>query len=296
MSVATTSPAFPAGRQPADRPRITAEDVTVFCDFFYKKTGISMDASRRYFIDRRLEDRMVASECGSFREYLSLVKFQPGGGEMQALINEMTVNETYFFREDYQFACLTRHMLDEIADRKDPRKDRIRIWSVPCSTGEEPYSIAISILENWPRASAFDIEIIASDIDTRALAKARQGIYQARALHRVPDKVRQTYFHEVDRDTWQVVEDLRESIDFTLLNVSSPTQMARMRDIDIIFCRNLLIYFDDLSRRQTAEHFFDALNPGGFIALGHSESMSRISNIFLPRKFPEALVHQRPLT
>ena len=275
--------------------RISAEDVTVFCDFFYKKTGISMDASRRYFIDRRLEERMAANECRTFREYLSLVKFQPGGAEMQALINEMTVNETYFFREDYQFTCLTKRMLDEIADRKDPRRERIRIWSVPCSTGEEPYSIAISILENWPRASEFDIEIIASDIDTRVLGRARNGVYQARALHRVPPRVRDTYFRKVDSDSWQVVQDLRESIDFGICNVSDPVQMARMRGIDVIFCRNLLIYFDDLSRRQTAENFFDALNPGGFVALGHSESMSRISPIFLPRKFPEALVHQRPL-
>ncbi|MEO0031697.1 MAG: hypothetical protein RIS94_1455 [Pseudomonadota bacterium] len=278
------------------RLRVTAEDVTAFCDFFYKKTGISMDAGRRYFIDRRLEDRIAANECRTFREYLSLVKFQPAGAEMQALINEMTVNETYFFREDYQFTCLTRRMLDEIAARKEPGLDRIRIWSIPCSTGEEPYSIAISILEDWPRASEFDIEIIASDIDTRALARARQGIYQARALHRVPPRIRDNYFRPLGKDSWQVVEDLRESIDFSLINVSSPTQMARMRNIDVIFCRNLLIYFDDLSRRQTAEHFFDALNPGGFVALGHSESMSRISNIFVPRKFPEALVHQRPFS
>ena len=287
---------FPlTGPPAATRPKITEEDVVAFCDFFYKKTGISMDASRRYFIDKRLEDRIVANECGSFREYLLLVKFQPSGAEMQALINEMTVNETYFFREDYQFACLTRRMLDEIADRKDPKRDPIRIWSIPCSTGEEPYSIAISILEDWSRASEFDIEIIASDIDTRALAKARQGIYQARALHRVAPAIRDRYFRKIDRDSWQVVEDLRDSIDFALINVSSASQMARMRGIDVIFCRNLLIYFDDLSRRQTAEHFFDALNPGGFVALGHSESMSRISNIFIPRKFPEALVHQRPL-
>jgi hypothetical protein len=165
----------------------------------------------------------------------------------------------------------------------------------PLLDGEEPYSIAISILEDWPRASDFDIEIIASDIDTRALARAREGIYQARALHRVSPRIRDTYFRKLDGENWQVVPTLRESIDFGVINVSSPTQMARMRGIDVIFCRNLLIYFDDLSRRQTAEHFFDALNPGGFVALGHSESMSRISNIFVPRKFPEALVHQRPL-
>ncbi len=287
----------PPGVLPGSRAvRISAEDVTVFCDFFYKKTGISMDASRRYFIDRRLEDRIAANECRSFREYLALVKFQPGGSEMQALINEMTVNETYFFREDYQFTCLTKRMLDEIAVHKIAGRDRIRIWSAPCSTGEEPYSIAISILENWSRASDFDIEIMASDIDTRALGRARNGIYQARALHRVPQRIRDTYFRQIDADNWQVVKDLRDSVDFGVINVCDPAQMARVRGIDVIFCRNLLIYFDDLSRRQTAEHFFDALNPGGFVALGHSESMSRISGIFLPRKFPEALVHQRPLT
>lgn len=271
------------------------EDIVAFCDVFYRKTGISIDASRRYFIDRRLEERIAATQCASLREYLALVRFQHDGAEMQALINAMTVNETYFLREDYQLTCLTRRMLGEVAERKDPRRDRIRIWSIPCSTGEEPYSIAIAILEDWPRASEFEIEIIASDIDSRALAQAREGIYGARALHRVPARLRSAYFTQTGAETWQVIADLRESIDFSLVNVSSSVEMARMRGIDVIFCRNLLIYFDDLSRRRTAEMFFDALNPGGFIALGHSESMSRISSLFVPRKFPEALVHQRPL-
>lgn len=276
-------------------PKISAEDVVSFCDFFYKKTGISMDASRRYFIDRRLEERMAANECRNFREYLALVKFQPGGAEMQALINEMTVNETYFFREDYQFQCLTRRMLDEIADARGGSRAPIRIWSIPCSTGEEPYTIAISILENWPRANDFDIEILASDIDSRVLARAQEGIYEARALHRVPDKLRSAYFKKLAGERWQVIDDLRQSVDFSLINVCNPIDMARMRGIDVIFCRNLLIYFDDLSRRRAADHFYEALNPGGFVALGHSESMSRISNVFAPRKFPEAIVHQRPL-
>ncbi len=266
-----------------------------FCDFFYRKTGISLDPGRRYFIDKRLEERIAATGCASLREYLALVKFQHDGAEMQALINAMTVNETYFFREDYQLDCLTRHMLNEIADRKDPRRERIRIWSIPCSTGEEPYSIAIAVLENWSRASDFDIEIIASDIDSHALAQAREGIYGERSLHRVTPRIRDAYFRPVDTDRWQIIADLRESIDFSLINVADPLAMARMRQIDVIFCRNLLIYFDDLSRRRTAAMFYDALNPGGFVALGHSESMSRMSSLFSPRKFPEALVHQRPL-
>ncbi len=271
------------------------EDITAFCDFFYRKTGISMDASRRYFIDKRLEERMLVNDCGTLQEYLALVRFQHDSAEMQSLINEMTVNETYFFREDYQLHCLTRRMLDEIAARKDPARETIRIWSAPCSTGEEPYSIAIAILEQWPRAQDYDIEIFASDIDSRVLQQAREGVYGARALHRVPSKLRATYFRQIGTERWQVIDDLRQSVDFSLVNVTDRIAMSRMRGIDVIFCRNLLIYFDDQSRRQTAEMFFDALAPGGFIALGHSESMSRISSLFAPRKFPEALVHQRPL-
>lgn len=287
-------PSISAG-QGRSAPALQAEDVLAFCDFFYRKTGISIDASRRYFIDKRLEERMLANDCSSLRAYLALLKFQHDSAEMQALINEMTVNETYFFREDYQLTCLTRRMLDEIADRKGAGQGPIRIWSIPCSTGEEPYSIAIAILEEWPRASDFDIEIIASDIDSRALEQARKGIYGARALHRVPPRLRSTYFTPCGDESWQISADLRGSIDFSLINVSNPLAMSRMREIDVIFCRNLLIYFDDLSRRRAAEHFFDALNPGGFVALGHSESMSRISGLFLPRRFPEALVYQRPL-
>lgn len=272
------------------------EDIIAFCDFFYRKTGISMDASRRYFIDKRLDERMLANGCSSFQEYLALVRFQHDSAEMQALINEMTVNETYFFREDYQLDCLTGAMLDEIADRKDPRRDTIRIWSIPCSTGEEPYSIAIAILEQWPRAQDYDIEIFASDIDSRVVQQAREGVYGARALHRVPSDLRMAYFRQTGADCWQVIDELRQSIDFSLINVADRISMSRMRGIDVIFCRNLLIYFDDQSRSQTAELFYDALAPGGFIALGHSESMSRISSLFVPRKFPQALVHQRPLS
>ena len=276
-------------------PSISPAEVVSFCEFFYRKTGIRLDAERRYFIDRRLEERMAANRCATFREYFTLIKFQASGVELQALINEMTVNETYFFREDYQFACLAKHMLDEIAARKT-RGERIRIWSVPCSTGEEPYSIAIYILEHWARADDFDIEIVASDIDSRVLARSREGIYEERALHRLPASIRKTYFNEVAEGRWQIIKDLRQSIEFSSVNIGDPVQMARMRGFDAIFCRNLLIYFDETSRRRAAESFYEALNPGGFVALGHSESMSRISSLFLPRKFPEALVHQKPLS
>jgi chemotaxis protein methyltransferase CheR len=284
----------PHGPLPAEPVAVSPEEMQAFQDFFYRKTGIRLDAKRRSFTDRRLAERMRLSGARSFRDYFMMVRFQPEEKELQYLINEMTVNETYFLREEYQFDCLAQDLLDEVVRDRAPG-ERLRIWSVPCSTGEEPYSLAISILENWAMADVYDIEIIASDVDSRVLDRAREGIYEARALHRVSPELRSRYFRAIGPDKWQVCDALRRSIDFSLINVVDPVQMSRIRQVDVIFCRNLLIYFDDASRRQVAEAFHDCLRPGGFICLGHSESMSRISPLFVPRKFPAALVHQKLL-
>ena len=171
--------------------------------------------------------------------------------------------------------------------------DPIRIWSVPSSSGEEPYGIAIYLLEHWPRLNDWDVEIISSDIDTNILAQARHGRYSQRAIQNLPPALLKKYFRRTG-ELYQISDTLREAVDFTRVNVTDPADMRLHRQFDVIFCRNLLIYFDDLSRKQTAESFYDALNPGGFICLGHSESMSRISSLFRVRKFPEAIVYQKP--
>jgi chemotaxis protein methyltransferase CheR len=221
------------------------------------------------------------------------LRFETDGAEMQRLVNVMTVNETYFFRESYQFDCLVNHMLDEVAARKPPGS-RIRIWSIPSSTGEEPYSIAIYLLERWARINDYEVEILSSDIDTRVIEAAQQGLYSARSVAQLPRNYLQKYF-KPQGDGWRITRDLVDAVDFSLVNLTDATDTRRFRDIDLIFCRNLLIYFDDLSRRVAAEAMYDAMSPGGFICLGHSESMSRISSLFKMRRFPDALVHQKPL-
>ncbi|MBF0333216.1 MAG: protein-glutamate O-methyltransferase CheR [Alphaproteobacteria bacterium] len=274
---------------------ISDEDVARFCEFLYRRTGIRLDAGKRYFTDRRITDRIVASGARNFRDWFQTLHFQSSGEEMQQLINAMTVNETYFFRESYQFDCLVNSLLDEVARRKHRPGDRIRIWSVPCSTGEEPYSIAISLLEKWGRADEFDIEILASDIDSKVLAQARAGVYDNRVVGKVPDAWLRKYFQKIGDDRWKIIDSLRSSIEWNSTNICDASQTWRYRDIDVIFCRNLLIYFDDQSRRQALDLFHEAMAPGGFICLGHSESMNRMSSLFIPRKFPDALVHQKPV-
>ncbi|MET0026917.1 MAG: protein-glutamate O-methyltransferase CheR [Candidatus Thiodiazotropha sp.] len=277
-----------------NKSEITDSEFVRFRDFFYRKTGIRFDDNKRYFVDKRLLDRMEKTNHESFRSYFTELRFQASGEELQQLINAMTVNETYFFREEYQLECMVESVLDEIVRLKGKNKT-IRIWSIPSSTGEEPYSIALYLLEKWPMIDEVDVEIISSDIDTKVLERCRQGIYNERSVHNLPRDLLNRYFKPTSGGKfYQINQDLRESIDFTKVNLADPVQTRPYRDFDLIFCRNLLIYFDDASRRQAADVFFDALNPGGYIFLGHSESMSRISSLYKVRKFPKAISYQKP--
>jgi chemotaxis protein methyltransferase CheR len=275
-------------------PIIHYEEFQKFREFFYRKTGIFFEDGKRYFVDKRLHDRIAATRSDGFRDYFVMLRFQASGEELQALINSMTVNETYFFREEYQFQCMVRSLLPELTQHRRS-DDAVRIWSVPSSSGEEPFSIAMYLLEYWPPVDDYSVELVASDIDTQILSKARQGIYEARSVSHLPENLRRKYFRELGGGRYEIVNDLKESVDFTQVNLSDLGRMRAYRGFDLIFCRNLLIYYDDDSRRVAAEALFNALRPGGFICLGHSESMSRITSLFAVRKFPEAIVYQKPL-
>lgn len=265
-----------------------------FREFFYRKTGVYFEDGKRYFVDRRLLERVNATASSSFNDYFLRLRLDESGRELQALVNALMVNETYFFREEYQLECLVNSMLNEIVARKR-RGAPIRIWSVPCSSGEEPYSLAIYLLEHWPPVDRYDIELFASDIDTESVLQAGRGIYEPRSLQHLPTALRDKYFTPHGEGSYRIGEALRESVEFSVVNLMDPQQTRNFREMDVIFCRNMLIYFDDVSRRRVAEVFFDALAPGGFICLGHSESMSRISPLFQVRRFADAIVYQRPL-
>ena len=272
---------------------ITDADFAKFRDFFYRKTGIHFDESKRYFVDKRLLERIDATGARDFRQYFVNLRFEAAGDELQQLVNSMTVNETYFFREAYQFDCMVKDMLEEVVRNRRPGS-RIRIWSIPSSTGEEPYTIAIYLLERWKRINEYDVEIMSSDIDTEVLASAQRGIYSPRSVAQLPKPYLEKYFSKTRDGDYAISRDLVSAVEFSRVNLSEAADTRRFREIDIIFCRNLLIYFDDLSRRVAAETFYDALNPGGFVCLGHSESMSRISSLFTVRRFSDAMVYQKP--
>lgn len=272
---------------------ISDDDFDKFSEYFYRKTGIQFERAKRYFVNKRLVERIEATDSGNFRSYFTMLRFQASGAELQAVTNLMTVNETYFFREEYQFKCLVNSILPALIKKKAPGST-IRIWSIPSSSGEEPYSIALYLSEFWPELATWDVELVSSDIDTNILARAKQGLYAQRAVQNLPDRLLRKYFTKQADGQYQICDDFREAVQFTQVNLADLNSTKSYNQFDIIFCRNLLIYFDDVSRAKAAAVFYDALNPGGFVCLGHSESMSRISSLFRVRKFPDAIVYQKP--
>jgi chemotaxis protein methyltransferase CheR len=277
----------------ADPVAVTEDEFARLSDFLYRRTGMIFNESKRYYVQRRITDRMDATGATSFSSYFARLRGDLNG-EIEQFINAFTVNETYFYREDHQLRCLTSDLLAErIRNRR--RSEPVRIWSVPCSTGEEPYSIAMWLLETWPQVDAYDIEIVGSDIDTRVLQAAEAGVFGKRALMRLTPDLVERYFVQLDGDRWQILEDLRGSVRFTPANLMDSAETRPHGQFDVIFCRNVLIYFDDTSRRLAAENLYENLAPGGFICLGHTESMSRISPLFEVRRFADAIVYQRPV-
>ncbi|MEP9378154.1 protein-glutamate O-methyltransferase CheR [Aquabacter sp. CN5-332] len=270
----------------------TDEEFRRLCDFLYRRTGMIFSDSKRYFVQRRIAERMAATGSASFASYFARLRSDVAG-ETEQFINAFTVNETYFYREDHQFRCLTTDLLNRRLKDKAPG-EAIRIWSAPCATGEEPYSIAMWLLENWPQVDEHDVEIIGSDIDTAVLEAARAGRYGRRALMRLSDALVEKYFVQAGPESWHIIEELRQSVRFTPVNLSEPGQTRSHGVFDVIFCRNVLIYFDDASRRVAAENLFENLAPGGYLCLGHTESMSRISPLFEVRRYADAIVYQKP--
>lgn len=273
--------------------QVTDDQYQLLCAHLYRETGMAFPDSKRYYIERRTADRMAATKAADFAAYFAYLRGH-ASTELAPFINAFTINETYFYREDYQLRCLTRDLLRHRLLAKPPGES-LRLWSLPCSTGEEPYSLALWLLENWPEADHHEIEIIGSDIDTDVLQAAKHGIYGKRALMRLNQALISKYFEFLGDDSWRILPELRDSVAFSAINIMEERGTRAHGKFDVIFCRNLLIYFDDASRRTAAENLFEALHPGGYLCLGHAESMSRISALFEVKRYDDAIVYQRPL-
>ena len=269
-------------------------DFRLIRDFIYEKTGIYFARNKKYIIERRLAKRMDDLGCTSIKDYYRLLISDSRGSEVNHLINIVTTNETYFFRNIAQIQLLSEELLPKMIKEKEQARDNtLKIWSAACSTGEEAYTLAINALENLPQVSKWNLQILASDINRNVLSAARKGSYGKRAVKDVHDYYLKKYFFTNGDGRFHMNRDIKRYIRFFYMNLIDEKYMSTIKGIDVIFCRNVLIYFDDKARKKAVSLMYDSLNKGGFIFLGHSESMSRISTAFKICKFRNGIIYKK---
>ena len=276
-----------------DEIRLEPDEFRLLKEVFNRHCGLSFGLDARAILERKLRDRLALLGFSSFGEYCQYLRSERGKGELDEAVDLVTVNETYFFREDYQLRCFASEVLPALAREIGPR-GRLSMWSAGCSTGEEVYSIAVAVKESGLFNQA-EIRIFGSDISRRCVAAARRGVYGSSAFRNTPPELRRRYFSERP-DGVHVHEELRALCNFGQLNLVNPERAAVVGRVHVIFCRNVLIYFDNASRRRVIEMFYERLLPGGFLLLGHSESLLNVSTAFELVHLREDLVYRKPVT
>lgn len=265
-------------------------------DLIYQVSGIYQAENKFYLLVSRANRRMKAVGARSPREYLEFLTARPNrDSEMRNLLNEITIGETCLFRSMPQIDALRRVVIPSIAEAK--RKlafTKLRFWSAGCSTGEESYTLAMLLLEETlGLLKGWTFEVVATDLNDRSVAKAQEGIYNDYAVRNVPPEFMKKYFTKVGAE-FRVADSVRAHVSFSRLNMLDDSKMLFMRGLDVIFCCNVLIYFDGKSKTRTVQHFYNALMPNGYFFLGHSESLYGINEKFRLVHFPGATAYWKP--
>jgi len=262
-------------------------------DFIHGYCGIYFDDDSKFLLERRLTRRLEQRQLRSFEEYYHFLRYdRKREEELAVLVDNLTTNETYFFRESPQLRAFSEEILPEMREVLADRKV-IRIWSAGCSTGEEPYTIAILLLESGDWWRDWQVEILGSDINQRVLHTARKGVYK-KSAHRVTSpEMLAKYFIEEEKGNYRIADRVRELVSFSYLNLLDPYKTSLISNMDVIFCRNVIIYFDKEAKKKVIESFYEKLRKGGYLLLGHSESLINISNAFALRTLKNDMVYQK---
>jgi chemotaxis protein methyltransferase CheR len=260
-----------------------------------RECGLHFGPDSRFVLERRLGRRMREIEITSYGAYHYLLRSSnTGPEELGRLIDEITTNETYFVRERAQLRALFTEIIPELQlIRSEAGRAPISIWSAGCSSGEEPYSLAILAREAG-LVPGVDVRIYASDISQRMLRKARQGSYRESSFRETEAPLRDRYFAEKD-GLWQISDTIKRDVDFIHSNLMDRSKIALLGAMDVILCRNVIIYFDLDTKQTVIETFHDKLKSGGYLLLGHSESLINVTSAFELKHLTSDLVYRRPL-
>jgi chemotaxis protein methyltransferase CheR len=277
---------------PAQGDKLSDELFKSFRQLIYTRTGIFFADNKKYLLESRLSRRLAAIGVGSYDGYFKALTNGQGSAELLHLINSVTINETFFFRNEPQFAALEGLILPELIDkRKGDGANKIKIWSAACSTGDEPYTIALIVAEkflySFPQVR---FEIVGTDINTQALDSAQRGVYKDYSIRNIPKNYLNKYFHK-EEDRYVLSEEIKKMVEFRQLNLFDRSAMHMMRGVDIAFAANVLIYFDFNSKQSVVSSVYDSINKGGYFLVGYSETLYGLTQAFRPIHFEKAIAY-----
>jgi chemotaxis protein methyltransferase CheR len=274
---------------------LSEEEFRLLRDFIHEKFGLFFDDGQRDTLRARLAARVSSLDLVSFEDYYHYLRFGPQRNEELArMASHLTNNETYFFREQPQLQVFEDHVLKSIKERKARTGERtLRLLSAGCSTGEEVHTLAMIVYDSGQFFWNWEVDLVGLDVDAAALEKARRGIYFHNSFRGLAPATRERHFTR-EGSGERVKEPLRRMIRFREGNLMEPQSFEGLFPVDAILCRNVLIYFSDQAIRRVVDHFWRALAPEGYLLLGHAESLSRITDMFTPIRFPGAMIYQKP--
>jgi len=271
---------------------LTEEIFRQIRDFIYEKSGIFIPDNKKYFIENRLGKKIQEKNLKGYEDYLYILKFGGDRNEMSTLFDLVTTNETFFFREPQQFDVFSGELMARIIteNTKAGRKD-IRIWSAASSTGEEPYTIGMVLLEK-PEARAMKKEIYASDISESVLTSARAAVYGSYAVRNIPENYLNKYFINTSQQ-YQLATSVKSLVKLMKVNLIDEKESKAIRGMDVVFCRNVLIYFDEKAKQKAVSQLYDSLRPNGYLFVGTSESLHNITRAFKPTVINKVIIYQK---
>jgi chemotaxis protein methyltransferase CheR len=272
-------------------PRIKPEEFRLLRELVNDFCGIRFPDDMQFVMERKLRERLQSLGVQDFAEYYHYLRYHPNArAEIERAVDVLTTNETYLFREEYQLRAFQQEVLP-LLHARGARQRRLSIWSAGCSTGEEVYTLAILIRESR-LFDGWDVRVIGNDISRRVLSVARRASYGSSSFRSMPGNYQEYFVESAEGRT--VRPDIRAMCSFAHLNLLDGARYNVIGAVDAVFCRNVLIYFDTASRRKVIQEFYERLHPGGFLFLGHSESLLNVSTAFELVHLSSDLVYRKP--
>ena len=278
-------------RESKPTPSLSPIELRALLDVFRSEAGLAFAEDSVFVIERRLRDRLTSLGLSSFSEYLEAVR--TSRAELEEALEIVTTHETYFFREAYQLRAFREEILPSMRQMTESRR-RLSVWSAGCSTGEEAYTIGM-LLHETRLFEGWELRILGGDISKRCINAARKAVYGPSAFRAAPTEYRNTYFQD-EPEGARVSPEIRAMCTFAQMNLLDPGRCAVVGRVEAIFCRNVLIYLDADARRRVIATLYDRLVPGGYLMLGHSESLLNVSSAFEVVNLREDIVYRKPAT